>query len=207
MPPQEFQILYHTNFGTPLLGEGDVRGGDRADPRPFNVHAAEGMGRTTSMPGRNWDFVEQVYKIKPAADGHGRTMALLKNAKGDRRPSLAFDVKQLPYLTQWKNTNAIGEGYVTGIEPGTSFHTIGGGAAARARAEAGGGGKPVVRDRLCDPRRRGGGEGGDRSRGGDPRDRKPQVDARRRRSIEDPRVVADRSEPGVEENCSQNTKA
>jgi hypothetical protein len=27
----------------------------------------------------------------------------------------------LPYLTQWKNTNAVGEGYVTGIEPGTSF--------------------------------------------------------------------------------------
>jgi hypothetical protein len=118
---QEFQILYHTNFGTPLLGEGATFVAAIERITPFNAHAAEGMGTYDKYAGPKLGFIEQVYKIKPAADGQGRTMALLKNAKGDRAASLAFNVKQLPYLTQWKNTNAMGEGYVTGIEPGTSF--------------------------------------------------------------------------------------
>ena len=32
-----------------------------------------------------------------------------------------WSLKQLPYLTQWKNTVAKTDGYVTGLEPGTSF--------------------------------------------------------------------------------------
>ena len=119
--PQEFQILYHTNFGAPLLGEGATFVAAIERITPFNAHAAEGMGTYDKYAGPKLGFVEQVYKIKPAADAQGKTMALLKNAKGDRAASLSFNVKQLPYLTQWKNTNAIGEGYVTGIEPGTSF--------------------------------------------------------------------------------------
>src|SRR5258706_359563 len=118
---QEFQILYHTNFGTPLLGEGATFVAAIERITPFNAHAAEGMGTYGKYARPTLGFVEQVYKIKPAADAQGRTMALLKNAKGDRAASLAFNVKQLPYLTQWKSTNAVGEGYVTGIEPGTSF--------------------------------------------------------------------------------------
>ncbi|MDB5319282.1 MAG: hypothetical protein JWN40_913 [Phycisphaerales bacterium] len=119
--PQEFQILYHTNFGTPLLGEGATFVAAIERITPFNAHAAEGMATYDKYAGPTLGFIEQVYKIKPAADAQGRTRALLKNAKGDRAASLTFNVKQLPYLTQWKNTNAVGEGYVTGIEPGTSF--------------------------------------------------------------------------------------
>jgi galactose mutarotase-like enzyme len=119
--PQEFQILYHTNFGVPLLGEGAQFIAAIERITPFNAHAAEGMKTYDKYAGPTLGFVEQVYKIKPASDADGRTMAMLKSAKGDRAASLAFNVKQLPFLTQWKNTNAIGEGYVTGIEPGTSF--------------------------------------------------------------------------------------
>jgi len=119
--PQEFQMLYHTNFGTPLLGEGATFVAAIERITPFNAHAAEGIGSYDKYAGPTLGFVEQVYKIKPAADGEGRTMAMLKNAKGDRAASLSFNVKQLPFLTQWKNTNALAEGYVTGIEPGTSF--------------------------------------------------------------------------------------
>jgi hypothetical protein len=32
-----------------------------------------------------------------------------------------WSLEQLPYLTQWKNTVAKTDGYVTGLEPGTSF--------------------------------------------------------------------------------------
>ena len=34
---------------------------------------------------------------------------------------MGFTVKDLPCVTLWKNTNAEGEGYVTGLEPGTNF--------------------------------------------------------------------------------------
>jgi hypothetical protein len=34
---------------------------------------------------------------------------------------MKFSTRELPYLTLWKNTAAEGEGYVTGIEPGTNF--------------------------------------------------------------------------------------
>jgi len=34
---------------------------------------------------------------------------------------MTFSTEQLPYLTLWKNTTAVEEGYVTGLEPGTGF--------------------------------------------------------------------------------------
>jgi hypothetical protein len=119
--PQEFQILYHTNFGPPLLGEGSTFMAAIERITPFNAHAAEGIKEYQTYAGPTAGFVEQVYKIKPAADGEGKTMAMIKNARGDRAASLTFNVQQLPYLTQWKNTNSLKEGYVTGIEPGTGF--------------------------------------------------------------------------------------
>jgi hypothetical protein len=118
---QEFQILYHSNFGPPLLGEGStfVAAIDRITP--FNAHAAEGIGSHEKYAGPTLGFVEQVYDILPAADASGNTTAMLVNPTGDRAASLSFNVHELPCLTQWKNTTAQAEGYVTGIEPGTSF--------------------------------------------------------------------------------------
>lgn len=34
---------------------------------------------------------------------------------------MTFNVTELPYLTLWKNTASKNDGYVTGIEPGTSY--------------------------------------------------------------------------------------
>jgi hypothetical protein len=34
---------------------------------------------------------------------------------------MGYAVAELPYLTLWKNTTALEEGYVTGLEPGTGF--------------------------------------------------------------------------------------
>ena len=118
---QEFQMLYHSNFGPPLLGEGStfVAAIDRITP--FNAHAAEGIASHEKYAGPKLGFVEQVYDILPASDAKGNTMAMLVNPTGDRAASLSFNVHELPCLTQWKNTTAEAEGYVTGIEPGTSF--------------------------------------------------------------------------------------
>src|SRR5438874_5957136 len=34
---------------------------------------------------------------------------------------MRFSLKELPFVTLWKNTNSEAEGYVTGLEPGTNF--------------------------------------------------------------------------------------
>jgi hypothetical protein len=46
---------------------------------------------------------------------------LLHNAAGDKGSSIHWNVKELPYLTVWKNTVAEQDGYVTGLEPATGF--------------------------------------------------------------------------------------
>jgi hypothetical protein len=118
---QEFQLLYHANFGPPLLGAGATMVAAVERITPFNARAAEGVDTYDRYEGPRLGFVEQVYQIKPAAGPDGGTLAVLRNASGDRAASVGFNVKELPYLTQWKNTNAEAEGYVTGLEPGTGF--------------------------------------------------------------------------------------
>jgi len=43
------------------------------------------------------------------------------NKAGNSGASIQFDTRQLPMLTLWKNTDTLKQGYVTGIEPGTSY--------------------------------------------------------------------------------------
>jgi hypothetical protein len=118
---QEFQILYHTNFGKPLLEAGATFLAPIDRITPFNENAAKGMKMYAEYAGPKAGFIEQVYCIVPRADTDGRTLILLQNKGKDRGASLSFFVKELPYLTQWKNTAAEEDGYVTGLEPGTGF--------------------------------------------------------------------------------------
>jgi hypothetical protein len=62
-----------------------------------------------------------VYCVHPLSDDKDRTVIALANKAGDRAVSLRFSVKELPYVTLWKNTNSEIDGYVTGLEPGTNF--------------------------------------------------------------------------------------
>jgi hypothetical protein len=118
---QEFQIIYHANFGPPLLGKGARFSGAIKQIKSFNAHAAKEARRFQDYAAPQTGFVEQVYCLHPLAGPDGRTELLLQNAKGDRGVSLAFPVHQLPCVTLWKNLAAETEGYVTGIEPGTGF--------------------------------------------------------------------------------------
>ena len=119
--PQEFMLIYHANYGSPLLGKGAklVVAAERV--APFNDHAAKAVNRWNTYAAPKSGFVEEVYQIFPYADKAGRTTIQLQNAKGDRGVSMNWSLKELPYLTQWKNTVAKTDGFVTGLEPGTSF--------------------------------------------------------------------------------------
>src|SRR5205085_7542588 len=69
-------------------------------------------------------FAEQVFACVPAAGDGGKTLAVLHDPGGERGLALRWDVWQLPYFTLWKNTAAIEDGYVTGLEPATCFSTF-----------------------------------------------------------------------------------
>jgi hypothetical protein len=119
--PQEFEILYHGNYGSPLLEAGAKFVAPVSKVIPFNDHAAASIQSYDTFSGPTQGFAEQVYCMTPLADKTGKTETLLHNKAGDRGVSMQFSPSELPYLTLWKNTAAEGEGYVTGIEPGTNF--------------------------------------------------------------------------------------
>lgn len=118
---QEFELLYHSNFGRPLLEEGATFLAATERVIPFNDHAAKSIADYTRYAGPTPGFIEQVYCLHPLADAEGRTVIALQNKAKDRAVSMSFAVKELPFVTLWKNTTSEAEGYVTGLEPGTNF--------------------------------------------------------------------------------------
>lgn len=118
--PQEFELIYHANFGPPLLGPGSRFTGAIREVTPFNDHAAKSTAGFASYDGPTKGFVEQVYVLQPFADEQGSTTVMLSNQAGDRAVTMSYHIAQLPYFTLWKNLTTLEEGYVTGLEPGTS---------------------------------------------------------------------------------------
>lgn len=119
--PGELMLLYHTNFGLPLVDPGSKvvlpvrklvpRDAVAAQSGPtWNVYDPE-------IPGSS----EVVFFLELAADATGQTQALLHNSAGNRGVSLKFNKNQLPHFILWKNRQAAGDGYVTGLEPALNF--------------------------------------------------------------------------------------
>jgi galactose mutarotase-like enzyme len=119
--PTTAQLLYHVNFGLPLLDGGSRVVAPVKTLVPRNARAAQGIKSWDSYSAPEPGFEEMVYFFELHAADDGQTRALLKNAHATRGVSLAWNVKQLPYFSVWKNTTGEPDGYVTGIEPGTNF--------------------------------------------------------------------------------------
>lgn len=119
--PHDYQIIYHSNFGTPIL-EKDARFiAPLKSVSPFNDYAKKGLNDWNVYGAPTKDFDEMVFNLTPKADSNGKTVAAVINSKGDKGASIEFDTHQLPLLTMWKNTDTLKQGYVTGIEPGTNY--------------------------------------------------------------------------------------
>jgi galactose mutarotase-like enzyme len=119
--PQEFQLIYHINIGTPLLGEGTRFYGAVSQVNPINARAVEGVTAYDRFQGPQAGFIEQVYCLRPLAGPHGEAAIMLSSPSGDRGLLLRYPVEQLPYFSLWKNLAAEEDGYVTGLEPATGF--------------------------------------------------------------------------------------
>ena len=118
---RDYQIIYHSNFGTPILEQGAKFVAPVKEISPFNEYAATGLKNWQTYQGPTKGFDEMVYNIFPYSDANNQTQVMLTNNASDKGVGIAFNTQQLPVLTLWKNTDTLKQGYVTGIEPGTSF--------------------------------------------------------------------------------------
>ncbi len=119
--PDQVQMLYHSNFGSPILAEGARVMAPLRRIVPRNAHAARMIDSWDRFGPPDPACQEAVYFMELAADDAGRSIALLTDATGSHGVSLDYDTATLPCFTLWKNTVGEADGYVTGLEPGTNF--------------------------------------------------------------------------------------
>jgi hypothetical protein len=88
---------------------------------PISPRAADGIDTFDTYGGPQAGFAEQVYCYDLLPDAAGRTLAMLYNSKADRALIVRMTHAELPCFTVWKNTGAVEDGYVTGLEPATNY--------------------------------------------------------------------------------------
>ncbi len=119
--PGEMQLLYHINFGSPLLETGARVAVPFDEMAPRDARAAEGNAHWNEYSCGQASFAEQVYFFRPRGDAENHCKALLRNAESSRGVSVGFDPRQLPCFALWKSLQDPIDGYVTGLEPATNF--------------------------------------------------------------------------------------
>ncbi len=119
--PTEVQLLYHTNVGRPFLGAGSRLVLPASTIIPRDARAAENIHTWDEYLAPTPAYAEQAYFFELQSDAAGQTLALLRNAAGDRGFCVRYSVEQLPCFTQWKCTQPEAAGYVTGLEPGLNY--------------------------------------------------------------------------------------
>jgi hypothetical protein len=120
----EMQLLYHCNLGPPFLEGGSRVLAPIREVAPQTQRAAAGLDTLESYAAPQPGFAEQVYLYDLLADAKGHTLAVLLNAHAERAVGLRFNKTELPCFTVWKNTGAVEDGYVTGLEPATGYPNL-----------------------------------------------------------------------------------
>jgi len=122
--PSELELLYHINFGTPLLEPGAKVVLPAAKVAPRDAVAVGNLPEWDTYGPQTPGSSEAVFFFELLAGADGGTQALLHNAAGDRGVSLKFRKSQLPCFALWKNRQAEIDGYVTGLEPAINFPNV-----------------------------------------------------------------------------------
>jgi hypothetical protein len=122
--PAELELLYHCNYGSPILEEGSRVVAPYRTVTPRDARAQEGIDGFDRFLKPTNGYVEQCYWFELAARKSGETCVLLRNRQGTLGSSLRFNLNELPCFTVWKNTAARENGYVTGLEPATNYPNL-----------------------------------------------------------------------------------
>jgi hypothetical protein len=118
------QLLYHCNLGPPFLEDGSRVVMPVREMAPLTARAAEGIDTFDTFGAPTAGFAEQVYCYDTLADDAGHTLVVLYNRAADRGLVVRLNRKELPCFTVWRNTAAVEDGYVTGLEPGTNYPNL-----------------------------------------------------------------------------------
>jgi hypothetical protein len=119
--PGELELLYHCNLGPPFLGPGSRTLAPIREMAPLTPRAAEGIDTYDTYAGPVTGYKEQVYAYELLGDARGHTLAVLVSATADKAVALRWQREELPCFTVWKNTAAVEDGYVTGLEPALNY--------------------------------------------------------------------------------------
>ncbi len=122
--PATFQLLYHFNFGPPVLDEGAKLIAPVREIAPRDVVAANAIDYWDSISASRPGSSEQVFFMQLLADANHRTSVLLHNSKGDIGVGLSYVTSHLPCFTLWKNLDSVQNGYVVGLEPATNYPNV-----------------------------------------------------------------------------------
>lgn len=112
--PEGIMLLYHINFGYPLIDEGVKLTTNTKGPVPRDEEAKKGIEQAHTLEAPQPDYSEQVFYHESLKDSWAR----IENKNLDTYSEISYNGENLPFLTQWKQ---MGEGdYVLGVEPGTN---------------------------------------------------------------------------------------
>lgn len=113
--PSPYTILYHMNLGYPLLFEDAELMIEPVNTQPRSSAANLGLKDFREFGIPTAGFQEQVFCHALQSDPNGDTSATLQNKALGIALTIKFNIRQLPYLIQWKMMRQ-GE-YVLGLEP------------------------------------------------------------------------------------------
>ena len=113
---QPLMMIYHINFGYPMLDDGARAYFSTSQVAPRTDFAAEGMHNYDVMEAPGVGRDEQCYYH--TGHGEGEAFAMLHNEKLGLAAMVRYDKAVFPMLCEWKCMRA-GE-YALGLEPTTS---------------------------------------------------------------------------------------
>lgn len=119
---QPLMLLYHINFGYPIVDKDTVLVQSKTKVKARDEEAQKGIDTFNVFGDPIPDYKEQVFYHDMEPDANGLVTACLFNKKlGENGLGayVRFNKNQLPLMCEWKQ---VGEGeYVVGLEPGTAY--------------------------------------------------------------------------------------
>lgn len=112
--PEDYCILYHVNFGYPMLDEGVEIVADINAVTARSEHATQNLKSRTLFPAPKDNEEESCYFLENSAD-----FVTLINRKLGNKITLSYSRDTLPALVQWNAPAS--QDYALGIEPASSF--------------------------------------------------------------------------------------
>ena len=110
-----YMILYHCNFGYPLLNENSILKIPNNGVLPRNEHAKEYIDHALQMEKPQSQYEECCYYYDVINNGEKASVGIL-NEEINAGVVLTYDRTTLPCFTQWKMMSKTD--YVLGLEPG-----------------------------------------------------------------------------------------